>query len=711
MKASYKILIFILLIVMGLSVLAGCQKDLDNGNEIPYGENVLSNGDFETGTSGWSLMKGNDGFVDTSVKSTPVDSEQYNPRFGARRLEISNLWSATYCYYMSTVELEKGVIYKLSIDINVTENLEGVSTGASYTGAFVAFDKDSVATRINVTTKTSGFVNKEFYFKPNTTGPQSIIIGLGRESAMVKGAAQFDNVTITPMQDTDVALGTTIYTLGATARGDYATDEGITFVVLLSILSVALCLLAYYLIKLNVNKNNEDIGKKLFKNNKLRAIFTSTYFYITFAILAGFIVRFIIVNFINGMNYELNSLANFSSALLNKGSRVFYENNTNAALPIGQLYMLWGMGHLASLFGVPFGSTGFFILLKIPAIIADLVLVFFIYEYALKNHNSFTAFIMATLYAILPVVFTISSAWGQFTAIPVLFIILSIISFIKRKPILSISLYTIAVFFDPIVLAIAPLFIGVYVIRAIRYEKERIGIIATIPASFIFLFLVNLPFSINFVALGEVFFFITKMSGYIVGTAYYTTNAFNLFGLFGNNTELVSTASQAFNIIFTVVLSIWLIYVYYNKRNRLEMLLYISLAFLLSYVFNLYNYPYYVLLAIASMFMYFVFTGEKRVFICFTLLSFTSFINLAQILNHSGYIGTGANTRYLAYVNGSALLIIFSIINIIIAIVYTYLIFSISYENRLLTIEEIKNRNFLNYFKREPKKKEAKRIR
>ena len=50
-------------------------------------------------------------------------------------------------------------------------------------------------------------------------------------------------------------------------------------------------------------------------------------------------------------------------------------------MPIGSLYVLWVMGLLASPLKLVMGGMGFAIFVKIPAVLADLVVVFLIYYY------------------------------------------------------------------------------------------------------------------------------------------------------------------------------------------------------------------------------------------------------------------------------------------------------------------------------------------
>ena len=686
MKKSIKYFIAIIAVLVLAFAFAACNKT-ENSEEqaVVYGENLLKNGDFESNLSNWTYDKGDSGYVYYNTVNTNKESDTYNSKYGEYQLELKNLMTASYVVMTQNVYLKEGVTYLFSADINVTEDI----TKEGDAGAYVAFSKDSTSYRINIVAATNGYTSRSFYFTPNKTDTYAVNIGLGTKTAAAKGSVYFDNISIIAKTDAEIAEGTVITNIGVKSGTDFNNTSGILFVTLLTVLGAAICVGGYFALSYVIGTSDEEFKEKLFGTSKAGKFFTSTYFYIVCSLLCGFIVRFILALTVNGMTYEINTLSNYASALVNKGLPSFFVTYPSAGLTTGSLYLLSIIGGFAKLTGVSFASQGFYILLKIPAIICDLVIIYLIFSCATKYLSKIASFALALTYALLPAVFTVSSAWGQLTSVGALFMLLSVIALVNKKSWLSVVFYYLAIIFEPIVLAFVVFYVGVLVIRAIKYSDERLPIIISTVCGFIVLFLIAIPFDINFIKQGKVFRFITDIALAVKGKGVYTANTFNLFGLVGNNLISVSGASVAFNILLIVVCSAWLIYMYLTRNNRLYVLLSASAIMVVNYVFCLYQNVYFVVFPVTLMVAYFAFSKDKRVLWATGGLAVVATINLTQLMSQSGYIGSGANASYLPFEKGNALMIIMSIVNVLIALYYIYVVYSIVVNKSNKELEQI----------------------
>lgn len=695
MKKFFKVVLILLMVSF---VFAACNKTNDSEllDGLTYDTELLKNGNFENDLTNWKEVKGTEGYISTSIVDSNVESEDYDPAFGAKKLEIENLWSPTYYNLYTEIDLVKGVTYRLGLQVNIPDTLSGVD-GKSFIGAFVNFQGDSVVARIEVSSKTNGFEYYEIYFTPKKSGTQRITIGLGTSDMLVKGKAYYDNISLMAVKE--APEGTQVYTLGTGTVSNYQTNEGIAFVTTLTVFSALLLLGVFLLIKFNNKKADNELGVKLIKNEKARNLLLSPYLLIIVAVVLGFVMRLVLVNFINGFSNEINSFSNWASSIVNKGITNFYTNYKSAAIGGGQLYIITLIGYLAKLFNVSFGTSGFFILLKIPSILCDLIMVYLIYELAINNKyfNKLSAFMLSLTYALVPVFFTVSSVWGQFTSVAVLFLALAIIGLIKAKPkdngklpIMStpagvLSMLALAIFFEPIIAVLLPIFIGYYTIRLIKnYNLSTLLQVVIVPiVAFVLYFVVTLPFTIKGIqGDSSIFMFVEKMALQIKAGSYYTVNTFNFFGMIGNNIESVTNLSRTFNILFALVIVALGVYTYYRNSNRLDLLLCSAGVLIFVNIFGLYNQPYFIIIALAAMLIYVAMTGEKRVFFVFSAYSVIGFVNMAQLMNQSGYIGSGSRARYLAFVNGTPMLVIFSIFSVLLALYFCYVIIDICYYKR-----------------------------
>jgi hypothetical protein len=542
--------------------------------------------------------------------------------------------------------------------------------------------------RIEKTEKTNGFVSESIYVSPKSTGNYNLNIGIGSKTLPATGNVQFDNISLIAVND--APAGTIIYDIGpGTKITTNQTTDGIVYVTVLAVLSILISIVIYIFIRKLMSKQDIDIENKLFKkDNLVKKILTSPIFLLTSAIIIGFVIRLVLANFISGFTKEISLFSNYASSLVSsKNPTTFYEKYTSTSLQSGVLYLLWFIGYVSKWLGINYGTLGFYILMKIPAIVADLIMIFVVYDIANRYFHKICSFLFALLYAVMPIIFTLSSVWGSFLPLMSLFVVLSMLSFIDRKPIKSIIFIILALIIDTSAIYVLPILLGGFVIQSISFKKIRLPFIITTVSAFIFLFLISLPFTFNYVADGKVFYFINKIIDGMNNYGYYTVNNLNFFALLSKNVITVNKASQIFNIILMVIVYLILIYMYYRNNNRLEMLLYSSFALIIYSVFGLYTHPYFTICGLTVMFLYMLLSSDRRIYVLFSLLSFTTFINLAQLMNNSGYIGSGSSAKYTTFVNGSAFTIIFSIINILLAFYYCFIIYRIGIENDLDEIQ------------------------
>ena len=149
--------------------------------------------------------------------------------------------------------------------------------------------------------------------------------------------------------------------------------------------------------------------------NKPVSFFKSSAFILIICELVAFAVRLILINFVYGGS-SIDGYVSTATNLVDLGAAKYYFNS-KVLTPIGSLYVVWMLGALASPLKLTMGSMGFAIFLKIPAVLADLVIVFMIYYLANRKYNQYISAIFAGAYAIVPTFFFLSAGWGAYASI------------------------------------------------------------------------------------------------------------------------------------------------------------------------------------------------------------------------------------------------------------------------------------------------------
>lgn len=106
-----------------------------------------------------------------------------------------------------------------------------------------------------------------------------------------------------------------------------------------------------------------------------------------------------------------------------------------------------------------FQKEGYLILLKLPAILADIGIGFILFKYLRKKLNEKSALIGSMFYLFNPATIYISSMWGQIDSLVVLAALSSLMLLEQRKLVLGLLLFTISLLLKPTMLTIAPVVI------------------------------------------------------------------------------------------------------------------------------------------------------------------------------------------------------------------------------------------------------------
>ncbi len=315
------------------------------------------------------------------------------------------------------------------------------------------------------------------------------------------------------------------------------------------------------------------------------------------------------------------------------GLTSFYSPGYFADYPPGYIYILWLVGKLRLVLGIDFDTPVFLVLLKLPAILADIATAGILFRLGRRYWSGTASLILAALYAFNPAVVLDSAVWGQVDSVLTLPILLGVI-LLEKNPAGAGAAFATALLIKPQALIFAPLPILWFGIRFLRRERHAAADLLMFGGTAIAIFcLIILPFAVN----ESPGWIIAKYGGTLASYPYATFNAFNLFALTGGN--LAPTAERllflpyaAWGNIFIVLIVVFTTVVALSGRDSTRfwyMPLFLSAS---VFVLSAKMHERYLFPALVLALAFYIITRERWGLLLFAGFSATQFLNAVEVL-------------------------------------------------------------------------------
>lgn len=679
-----KFLLIIACLLLAVLCFTGCSTKFTS----EYGEELVRNGAFEgKDIEGWSVVKGADDSTEATVETTNEASDALET-IGKYYLKIT---ADNYYGYRQKVSVEKNNYYCLSANVRVSTDM---SDGDG--GAYVAIDSDFDAISEVVKEKQTNWKQVKVYFNSGDHTSAIVRFGVGTEEKNADGTAYFDGISLVKVRQSDLPIKEFIPTMSAKSADSYdaryhTNKEGKLYMVLASVLG-GLCLFAAYA-AFRTLMGKKDAFLSPDSTAAPTSFFKSSGFILIVCELLGFAVRLITVNFVQG-GALMNSMVWNSSRLVDDGPAKYYFEN-KVMTPIGSLYLMWMLGALASPLNLSVGSAGYGVFLKIPAILADLVIIFLIYTLANRKYNQYISAIFAAMYALIPTFFFLSSGYGAYSPIGVLFLLLSLNMLLEKKYVWSIGLYAAATLFSVEVLLVFPLLLVYYVYVFFKSDDYKMQISGALTASVILLYVLAIPFIRSHFTAGNPFVVYKRYCQAFLAYTGFTENAFSIYGLFGLGATKANTASYVFNGILVGLMMLYTAFLFMKSKSRLDVILLAAFTFVFTAVMTSAVDPLLIYYSLGLLLVYGMLTGDRRVLKLFGGFSMTTLLNNGYTMMIGGYFGNGRNSEYICMSASDPMLVIFSIVNVLLLGYFAYVTYSICVKDDVKGVVVVEG----NYFK------------
>ncbi len=306
----------------------------------------------------------------------------------------------------------------------------------------------------------------------------------------------------------------------------------------------------------------------------------------------GFAVRFIFALCIRGYRGDYGIFTDMFADLDNNGVYGYYKGDPSETLyPVTHaIYLIFG--GFANLTGLSEHALGAQFAVKLPLIIADLTVAYFVYRLARKYFNVYVGYALCAFVCVCPIFFIGSAIWATPMVLTAAFMFLACYFTARKKYAVVIATATAAAFSSkegiylfPVVLV----FCVYHFVRAainVKNDKPRgkalraseYNAVYAVPTAFIVSVLVAYLLGL-FMFAGYSYNIFTYIYEFLlkplVGWEYFTFNGLSVYAVFGQNGAEPGARFPAWvfvGIFLAIALGVVCV-VYFTKRNRATMVM------------------------------------------------------------------------------------------------------------------------------------------
>jgi len=375
-------------------------------------------------------------------------------------------------------------------------------------------------------------------------------------------------------------------------------------------------------------------------------------------LVIGSLIRLYLAATNEGYVNDLSLFHYWGNYAFNEGILNLYHGDFFLDYPPAYMYVLYVLAAIQKLLGIPYGGTGFLVLYKLPAIIADVIAAIYIYKQASKKLSHAWSLGLMLLYWLNPVVLLDGAVWGQVDSIFTLLIVVSIGLFIDNKISKASLLFAIAALFKPQAFIFMPV-----VLLALLYQKRWKMVAVSAGWGFCSFLLLSLPLFQK----GEGIVQLVKLYGNTLSSyAYVTVNSFNVYMLFDLNWASLEDHSILGYLgwIAVVLAVVYAAYIGIAGKVKGETLYFVAASLIvIVFMFVTKMHERYMFSVVMLLIMAFVQSKDKRLLYLSYGFTATNLFNLYVVLAYS------KQTTFVPY---DGVTFICSLINVLLTLVLLF---------------------------------------
>jgi len=348
-------------------------------------------------------------------------------------------------------------------------------------------------------------------------------------------------------------------------------------------------------------------------------------------LLFAFIVRLILAASVHGYDGDLDYYVKWAEAAAGEFFLVYGSGSVD--YPPLYLYILRFVGKALRALGAAPGSIPGTMLIKMPAILADILSGILVYTASARHMPGNTALALSGLYLFNPAILVNSAMWGQTDSILTLLAVMGLYFLYHDRIMASAVFFACACLMKPQGI----IFIPVLLLELLRKKSLKKFLLCAAVGLFTG-FLIILPFSLW----RDAWWIVRLYAGGWSKYAYASLHAHNLFTLAGGDMVRDSAIFlllpyRTWSHVFILAVFGFFLYLHLKSGARIRifaaaLVLQAGIFMFTARMHERYLYPAVLLLA-----MFFVYSGDRRIFRLFGLFSVTVFINQFAVLFYVTY--------------------------------------------------------------------------
>ena len=290
------------------------------------------------------------------------------------------------------------------------------------------------------------------------------------------------------------------------------------------------------------------------------------------AIVLAVVLRVFVALAYEGYSTDIACFKGWAVAAYDYGPAGFYTSGIYADYPPGYMYVLYVVGFFRNLFSISAGSSLFTLMVKLPSIMAEVVLAIVVYRAASRQLGRTFGLLCGAFLLFNPALFFNSGVWGQIDAFFILFIVLCLYYLRKENFLLGAVFFALALLIKPQAIMLAPVVGLCYIyaffkkggfVKALLYALGSAAIVAAVFVAGVLPFTGDQPYT----------WILEKYTGVVSLYPYASLNAFNLYALAGANWAPAGDsfwllAYQTWGIIFIVLICVAVVFLQWRSRAQ-----------------------------------------------------------------------------------------------------------------------------------------------
>ena len=402
---------------------------------------------------------------------------------------------------------------------------------------------------------------------------------------------------------------------------------------MLSTLIVSIIFLSFFIfVYLNQERN-----KKIVKNEMPVSLIL--------IIIASTIIKMIIAPYLEGYSVDMSTYVSWMDRA-GQGLNGFYAEDYFCDYPPLFIIMFGALGFVKNLiFSQPSTEVSYFFV-KMVGIIFDGLIAYEILKIYICYFKKNSYLLFAVFLVVLPAFFFNSVVWGQTDSVSAYFLILTFRMLLTDKLELTALFFTISALLKPQSFLFAPIIATLFIksenviflkkyLKSDKWLKILFNLGLTFASSIVLMAIVIMPFRGG---VPDLPFLIGKYAETFSSYNYASLNVFNLFNMFGGSfidmyESFLFLNFAAWGWIFMSVAIISACIAVYITKDKTKIYLIIAAYLFAVVMLGVKMHERYWFAVVIFGFIYYIISGEKKLFFIFTGLSISYFCNLNYALS------------------------------------------------------------------------------